>query len=303
MEKIAINLNLEPDRREDVLGLTYQFPATFDTYQDFLEYLKTYDNLSRDYILESFENGDFIVKFKHKHEEKVSKEYRDTNNLHDPYYDNVSYYINKYSFRGANTPDIIDNNSVVCGGCSITFGQGCYDNEIWPVLAFGENAINLGHAGDSAGRIIRRVSALLDFKKPKAVVLVLPTLHRIDYFLQYPKLQGYFERTISPSILRNDSKEWLVEIYKDYINGTSDEYQHLKFFTSLELIIQKCERLGIKLFIGSWHKEVDSILRKYSSKNYNYFDAVLDTKEIKARDGRHPGLNYHKTLANTLNTL
>jgi hypothetical protein len=98
----------------------------------------------------------------------------------------ITYHCNSYGYR---TPEFDLNSvapSILCLGCSFTYGTGVKQEDAWPSLIrqrFPEyNVHNLGSAGSSGDTIVRTLTNTGDLLNPKIVLILWPEIFRFELY-------------------------------------------------------------------------------------------------------------------------
>lgn len=270
----------------------FNFPFYFESY----EHLKLYHSQRplqfQDLVIKT-DNNYRYSSFLNTWERDVCEE--DPNP--DPYYKDVFYKLNQDNFRGEKGLNEIGKDTNLCSGCSISFGMGVKQEDSWPFLAYGNSCINVSLPNASPTRIVRHLSGILDYKTPKSITILFSTIDRIDSFYKWE--DSWKEIILSPGITRTLDRSLLEEdykfnMYKNFVLGTNEAFNLNLFFFSLELLISKCKLKGIPLKLSSWEFELRNILKKYSSRGFEWFD--IPTNLGRARDPFHPGYEFHREL-------
>lgn len=208
--------------------------------------------------------------------------------------------LNKNGFR---CDDFTENHKgyhVLFAGCSITFGSGLLEEEIWSKKLFDKiketkdvsGYYNISMPGISIFEIVASIFKYVEkFKNPDAIFVLLPNIQR-----------RYFSKTIDP--------KKISPIYHSvYEDGMFDEFTDiimLHSFHYLMFLEMYCKNNNIKLYVCSVYSSfppmelerlfVIKSLQENKYKNIkDYMAKNIDDKySIFARDGIHYGTVFHK---------
>ena len=283
---MIVKANLDPNE--------FEFPFFYDSEEKYKKHLLGY---SQHVDKSSFDEttNTYTQKYLSDWERELVEKY----SLYNPHYDNLIYTCNKYGFRGINTFDDINSDSIVCSGCSNTFGMGSYEEEIWPVLAFGDSNVNLGYPALGPNAMIRELIAVLDFKTPKAIAINFSTIDRTDYLMQTER--GVDSTNLGPGLIGKGGPR--EEAYRDWVLGCNEYMSHLIFLNAFNGLIEKCLRLNVDLIVTSWSPYLYPILSKYSNRGYKVAEYVPFKHHSRSRDKHHYGLSYHQAVADSFTAL
>lgn len=210
------------------------------------------------------------------------------------------YKVNSLGFRGDELIPKTDKTRILFSGCSVTFGQGLYDNfDLWSNRLYHklskhfdtDGYFNIAIPGNNILGIIFNLFKYFDkYGNPDYIFLFFPEINRSFY-----KNESDYHL-----VLLEDKDKNLVEINKMLC------YQ---YYFMLKVY---CDKNNINLFVSGWDK----------SENYNDFVDignfyVFDTSKVEnmileiikkdidnphiavAADG-HPGIAYNNVLCNFL---
>ena len=182
----------------------------------------------------------------------------------------IIYNFNNYGYRSIDI-DLTDQTSkILCVGCSITFGVGLPEDEIWPThiqSSFSKYKVyNLGVAGASPDTVARILTNSCLALTPDIVLILWPSKSRYETYQDRSK--GF----ISPHGPWNLSKH-NIEMF--------DEMQLYNQFEKNKLIVRL---LKDKYKFNLIEFEADKITTK--TKN-----------SILARDMQHPGAETHQLIS------
>jgi hypothetical protein len=213
----------------------------------------------------------------------------EANNSKKDWLKDFSYFINDMGFRGV-YPNPEDKKLLGFFGCSITFGQGLPDEEMYSnVVArhFNKQSLNLGIPGSNIHRTALVFSAATHVWDIETAVINLPPYTRMHYVDRYNHLHSillaYETETSEIETVRHS-------ILKDF----SDQYLLAQAIDSIKWIIDIARSKKINLILSSWDPDTIQLV-----------NAAFDTRILKfdivdgARDS-HPGEKSHRLFANTI---
>ena len=219
--------------------------------------------------------------------------------------DDIEYKTNSNGFRVYNETQNIKNNTILCFGCSNTFGTGLPDNETWPYilnekLGFDKyKCVNLGASGASSDTIARLIYSYFTnhtgVRKPKAIVCLFPDVFRMEYFSS----NSEYITSLCPHGSKFADKTDFIN-YHRFVNEEVAFFNFVKNFKFIETI---CALHKIELI---WHTWSDFLLEfkaetliKFLGSNGIYRDGYLYNipNPTRARDGSHHGYEYQNELA------
>lgn len=211
--------------------------------------------------------------------------------------------VNNFGFRCADFSKDEDRDVILAGGCSVTFGMGLYEDEIWPSLLHKKikNSVlyNISRPGWSTFQIIDKIFLYLhNFKKPKEIYILLPDEGRTSGYSYIQHEHGTF--ICSP--FSNDGDEEKQQVMLSNAIHTKNY---------LFMLEEYCRVQDIELFVSTWNEDnlINSnslFLKKYHPYNKNNIYKFLykyeqDNPESKivfyGRDDVHPGIGYHEYWA------
>lgn len=190
----------------------------------------------------------------------------------------ITYEINEYRFR--ETKDMHDRNSesIMCLGCSITFGEGLPLEQTWPYLLgkkLGLPSYNLGMPGGAIEGFYRVCEAWLPIIQSKHVFLLKHPGNRREFYAP-----GVFK------FINLLGHEWqqATEVNNNKELGIKDEYERLlmndiefdiTYRRNINAIKWLCHQYGAKFYEVPWARIPRDLAEKH-----------------KARDLGHPGLAF-----------
>jgi hypothetical protein len=210
----------------------------------------------------------------------------------------------------------------MAAGCSITFGVGLNEQEIWP-HRFKEryvsycgyqlddvNLLNLGETGASNDSIVRTVLPQSHTVKPDLLLVQFTYMNRIEY------LSGPLALGIGQWFLGADDSDpkWLAELrglVESYYGFYTDEFGFTATMRNILLLQSYCEANSIP-YLFWWvmdrRKEAERLANNpvcaqlHSMLNLQHFcDIDPQVLEIdKAADDKHAGPVSHRAIAERL---
>lgn len=211
----------------------------------------------------------------------------------------IKYKFNSHGFR---CKEFTDTNSIMFLGCSITFGTGLPETQIFPNLVANSlnlTCYNLGVGGSSADTGFRLCKIYLEKIRPKILVTTFLFPERME-LLTYNLGDVHFvpnnlallndkeAKKLPPLMQLNNGH--IQKLYVDYYSRwlEIEANSHLNHEKNILAISKLCDQLGIK--------------------HVNYDPKCFDRNDIpalksKARDLLHPGVELHQEMANDLSNL
>lgn len=201
-----------------------------------------------------------------------------------------TYKINEYGFRYDTTP----KKKTICFiGCSITFGVGLAQDEIFPELVTNQlgsewQCINLGMPG--SGPDIQTINlnwALNNFKIDKVV-----------WYMSDPMRQSFWKNSlhlVNPSFSNSqtDGQKFinhLVEFEDNTLMKTS-----WNLYSTFSLLKSKNVDTYFRCWIGEYHSMIMPLMREFNIKDFGNMKNM-----DKARDDMHHGPLSHKQFSEYL---
>ena len=181
----------------------------------------------------------------------------------------IQYNINSQGFRG---PDF-NNVGVVALGCSITFGVGVSEQDIWPNILSTELGLNIANVSKPAGSpdtCFRFASYWLPLLKPKYVVYLEPPVGRLEV------LKSNLNQNAQGQITAN-KEATSYEIYNAWIRNSLNN--DLNYSKNRLAINQLCNDNNIQFI------------------SYTLEDFEWDTINDTGFDNIHPGPVPHREFA------
>jgi hypothetical protein len=197
-----------------------------------------------------------------------------------------NYYINDIGFRGQ-YPSVDDKQLLGIFGCSVAFGQGLSEDQIYARLIsdhYSKKYLNLGIPGASCHRIALTFSAAVRVWDIETAIINLPPFTRLHYCDKDNYLQSIL---LTYEITINE----LENVRKDIVKDFSDQFLLSQTIDSIQWIIDTARSKNINLILASWDPEMIEIIQTAFNLDIVKFN-ILD----KARDS-HPGIESHRQFA------
>lgn len=186
--------------------------------------------------------------------------------------DSITYRFNNYGYRGIDFDTNCTKPKILCLGCSITFGIGLPENEIWlsHIQSYFPSHIvyNLGIPGGSPDTVTRILTNCCNILNPKLVLILWPSKNRFETYKD-PK-DGY----ITPHGPWSLTKE------------------NCEFFHNMESYNQfEKNRILVKLLKSTYNFNLQEI-------NIDDYNDTFSKQLPLARDMAHYGPQVQKNIAN-----
>lgn len=199
----------------------------------------------------------------------------------------ITYKINEQGFR---TPQFNTEGSIVCFGCSYTYGVGLPEEDTWPSILRRHYKIpvcNLGIPGN--GLDIIAFYALqwlaIDIQRPLAFCVLIPPAGRIDFLTNVdpdsPPPYNFQIRNLLHQVRLNKNKD------SDFLLNSIPMTSYINEIKNLTIIKHVAQRLGIPCIIKH-------------SKNCVPPPDPDDPNNVYARDLMHPGVNWQHGVADAM---
>jgi hypothetical protein len=210
--------------------------------------------------------------------------------------------LNKNDFRCEEFKTNHEGAHILFSGCSVTYGQGLLENQIWPTKLYNkikENTkvsgfFNLAIPGTGVCEIVANIFKYIhNVGKPDLIFVCMPNFQR---------------RYISQSKEQYNFLNIHHGVYKD---GESDDYYdiiQIHSFHYLMFLEMFCKSENIKLYYFSYNNKYPSMalnrLFKINDKDLAQSVAEYSIKNVEnkyallARDDVHFGEAYHEYWAN-----
>jgi hypothetical protein len=198
-----------------------------------------------------------------------------------------TYKINQYGFRF----DLTEKKNNICFvGCSITFGEGLAQTDIFPELvakSLGNDwqCINLGVPGSGPDiQIINLTWAINNFKIDKIVWYMSDPLRHMSYSTS---IQVHAPNFTTHDTHQRDFVNYIVKYEKTILLKT-----YWNIYSLFSLIKEKNIDLYFRCWIDDFHNEIKPMLNQFKFKELQPMNNV-----DLARDNLHPGIVSHKIFA------
>jgi hypothetical protein len=181
----------------------------------------------------------------------------------------IKYHINNWRYRGKRVPEM---GASAAFGCSYTFGYGV--NDPYPVLL---DAVNCGINGASNDLIARLAITYCKTFKPSEIYVMWTFKTRREHIFENGGLEKF--RNLSEEAIKEElaSPTW-VSSHLTLMNNSADDYNFKK---NKMLLTSYCVVNNIKLH--------QSTILNLPKESFPF-----------ARDGDHPGPDWHANIAGIL---
>ena len=201
-----------------------------------------------------------------------------------------SYKINEYGFRYDTTPK---KKTICFVGCSITFGVGLAQDQIFPELVtrqLGDDwqCINLGVPGSGPDIQMNNLNwALNNFKIDKVV-----------WYMSDPMRQAFWKNhlhLVVPSFAndRKDDQKFMNHLVEFEDNTLMKTYWNL--YSTFSLLKEKNVDTYFRCWIGEYHSILLPLIREFNIKDFGNMKNM-----DKARDDMHHGPLSHEQFSKHL---
>ena len=216
--------------------------------------------------------------------------------------------INSHGFRSDEFKKNHDKRHILFSGCSVTYGIGLLENEIWAKKLYNKLNIkndlsgffNLGLPGTSIFDIVSNIFRYINnFNKPETIFIALPNYQR--RYVSNPYTRNIKDQTVDPS------NKIFYGVYKD---NTKDEFSgtlHIYAYHYLMFLEMFCKSNNINLFYFFYSKnyismELDRLFEINTEDLLNKLtqfsiDNPNNKYSLYARDNSHYGEAYHSYWA------
>ena len=191
----------------------------------------------------------------------------------------ISYECNEFGFREQEFDSIDWNNSVVCFGCSHTFGIGIPDHETWVRKLehkIDTPCVNLGIPGGSFEAIFHNI-VWLNYHDitPKNIIVQIPDPGR-NYFVETKFDRPAFHHVIPEldGVISQKNMQYYTDVHLAY------KLELTK--TTINLLYPDID--VVYFFLG-----LPNVAKSFSLKRPVYFDQIQETNIHRARDRSHFG--------------
>jgi len=195
----------------------------------------------------------------------------------------IIYNINSHAFRTQELDDVFDfTESIMCLGCSMTFGVGVHNETTW-AYKLGQElnlpVINLGIPGGSLDAMYRVYSYWQPRIKSKYTVALMPPGRRME--IQRSRHKDAWHNGHWEKVGAHRMGDMMT------INRPIGELFALQIFED-------------ELYTVNTQKNINAIKHIAHETNSRFYlvdpEGVLTKDQIKARDGVHPGPVWHDEI-------
>jgi hypothetical protein len=210
--------------------------------------------------------------------------------------DDVVYHINEYGFRG--NIDFTTKNNIATFGCSVTYGVGLPESDIYSKLVastLNKNLFNFGAPGSGIGKMCRYFSSTSDWFNYDTALFVFPNLYRVEH----PAID-HINLTVGRNLLPGDETHSQLKTTFMYLD---DEHFFVDLYRNLNHILSIAASKNIKVFFSSWSDLTYKHIVRYLGKDSDKLLPIFNDTKIPvtlARDGKHFGKELHKNFANQI---
>jgi hypothetical protein len=205
-------------------------------------------------------------------------------------FDHFDYELNQYGLRYTEPKS---DNVLLASGCSITFGQGISQGDIYCEIVskeLGLECVNVALPGTGPDIQIANAYWALQKYKPKVFLYYMSDTERKFFATEsgYQTVNPNWESDILPTPL--ERKMWVA------ISQKHEWSRYLQIAWSMYPLVQYCKEHNIQFYWKCWAGLPDSQLRTFEwLKDTNDLGNIKGTD--KARDNMHPGIESHKEFA------
>jgi len=154
-----------------------------------------------------------------------------------PGYDQTSivYKFNSHGYRTKEFEFNSDKKSIICIGCSFTYGTGINVEDSWPShieRAFPEyNVYNLGVPGSSGDTIARILTNIENLLNPAMILILWPEIHRYEIYNENKimDVSSKDKNAYTPTILIDSHFEALKQKNQAIISLLKDKFNYAVF--------------------------------------------------------------------------
>lgn len=214
---------------------------------------------------------------------------------------NPLFKYNKNSL-GFRDKELILDADLLCIGCSISYGVGIPEEYRWSNVIGNELNLtfnNLSISGISAYEVVLIVVSFLKFLNPKKILIFFPQWSRENFpiikeddAIEFVNLFQNYETYVE------DKSSLTYKINKDYYS-LQNTYSLDKFRSIIQLLFFITKLKNIPVYVGSWCKLSLEFINNFTSNYYNNVTTIdFIKKDNRGRDISHPGILFHKDIAN-----
>jgi hypothetical protein len=216
--------------------------------------------------------------------------------------------VNSHGFRSDEFKKNHDKKHILFSGCSITYGSGLLENEIWAKKLYNRLNIkndlsgffNLGLPGISIFEIVANIFRYIDnFNKPDSIFIAMPNYQR--RYVSNPLTFNLKDEVANPK------NKVFHGVYKNNVKDEFSDTLHIYAYHYLMFLEMFCKSNNIDLFYFCYNnnyipmeldrffeidkKDLQNKLAQFSIDNPNNKYALY------ARDNAHFGEAYHSYWA------
>jgi hypothetical protein len=249
------------------------------------------------------DEDDYMVKFRLYDHEVISD---------GPYFD---YKINLDGFRTKHFEKLSGENlNILFSGCSFTHGAGLPSDYAWPAKVIkmiskvsNKNVEhrNIALGGSNVFQICKNLRIYIEkYGKPDYLFVLFPGFERTIKYQDQNNSRSFIKVTITQphheNYKKNNGVKHFMESYviEESILFATDYIHNLEFV---------CRALGIDLIWSTWSEDYKKMSEELGFNNYidvpsreSYTieeNTENDPYWYMARDRNHPGIGYHKLIA------
>jgi hypothetical protein len=217
-----------------------------------------------------------------------------------------TYTTNQYGFRDV-WREKTKRSNLGLYGCSFTYGEGVESKKHFSTLVsnkFKFNKFNFGIGGASALRVARTFIATNRVLNLNHAIIVLPTLHRVDYSMIYDKQNSYrtgdkgFMPSLNPEYGKIPGQEGLLKKHKEIYTAFDENLFIMNLIYAVSMITECAKAHNVKIIFATWCGETLYTLDKIGAQNL--YPNIALRMEDTARDGAHPGPISNQHFADSI---
>lgn len=230
-------------------------------------------------------NGEYFDKYNRFGWVKYFSEEEDNSSKKD-WQGDFSYFINDIGFRGI-YPSTNDKKLFAFFGCSVVFGQGLPEHQIYPDLIskhYNKKYLNLGIPGSGIHRTALTLSAASNVWDIETAVINLPPFTRMHYVDTANRFQSILLTHHTDQI---DIEAVRVAILKNF----SNQFLAADSLDAISWILDISKLKKINLVLTSWDDDTIQLIKagfNLDVLKFNMIDQGRDT---------HPGIESHQRFA------
>ena len=279
------------------LDPVYLSPYNINTLEELKEYGHFHKSLA-DNLKRKFNIPEDTLNWEYPYiREKEEKNFNS-----DPW----TYTTNQYGFRDIWRQKAKRSN-LGFYGCSYTYGEGVESKKHWTTLVsnrFKFNKFNFGIGGSSALRVARTFVATNRVLNLNHAIILLPSMHRVDYSLIYDKQNSHWTRSadflphLNPEYGRRKGEEGLPKKHKEIYTAYDNNLFIMNLIYAVSMITECAKAYNVNIVFSTWCAETLYTLDKINAPNL-YPNIGCRMKDY-GRDGSHPGPNSNQYFADNI---